>query len=221
MKTLFSFLIVFSLWAALDREMYAQTTTVTTTTSSGTVSETSPNVITIKSSPGEITRYTSTKTTTYVDENGNPVAVETVRSGAPVTVYSTNASAEVPVAEKVVVHRTMTTAAPTSVTSTTVTETPSNPPSIDGLITSADEDGFYLRSEVNTKKLYYEKRRLTTYVDSNGNKLPSTSLRPGTPVTVFYAKDGRDTVATRVVVKTSTTVQRTTTTTTETTTVPR
>ncbi len=38
------------------------------------------------SSPAPV-RYNFTKTTTYVDENGNPVSVETVKSGAPVTVY--------------------------------------------------------------------------------------------------------------------------------------
>src|SRR5580693_3511448 len=32
-------------------------------------------------------RYTYTKTTTYVDENGAPVSMETVKSGLPVTVY--------------------------------------------------------------------------------------------------------------------------------------
>lgn len=65
-----------------------RTTTTTTTTSEGTVSQVGPNTIVIKStsSPTPIT-YTQTKTTTYVDEMGNPVAIETVRSGAPVTVH--------------------------------------------------------------------------------------------------------------------------------------
>lgn len=65
-----------------------RTTTTTTTTSQGTVSQVGPNTIVIKSasSPTPIT-YTQTKTTTYVDEMGNPVAIETVRSGAPVTVH--------------------------------------------------------------------------------------------------------------------------------------
>ncbi len=31
--------------------------------------------------------YSFSKTVTYVDENGNPVSVDTVKSGTPVTVY--------------------------------------------------------------------------------------------------------------------------------------
>src|ERR1700729_1299991 len=61
---------------------YAQST-VTTTTSAGTVSEFSPNAITVTSGGAPVS-YTYSKTTTYVDENGNPVSVETVRSGVPV-----------------------------------------------------------------------------------------------------------------------------------------
>jgi len=64
------------------------TTTTTTNEGSGTISQISPNTIVIRSesSPTPIT-YTKTTTTTYVDEMGNPVAIETVRSGAPVTVF--------------------------------------------------------------------------------------------------------------------------------------
>ena len=32
-------------------------------------------------------RYSYSKTTTYVDETGAPVSIETVKSGLPVTVY--------------------------------------------------------------------------------------------------------------------------------------
>ena len=32
-------------------------------------------------------RYTYTKTTTYVDEMGKPVSIETVKAGVPATVY--------------------------------------------------------------------------------------------------------------------------------------
>src|SRR6476659_8823891 len=66
----------------------AVTETTTTTTSAGTVSEFGPETIMIRSetSPEPI-RYSYSKTTTYVDESGKPVSVETVKSGIPVTVY--------------------------------------------------------------------------------------------------------------------------------------
>jgi hypothetical protein len=61
--------------------------TTTTTTSQGTVSQVGPDMIVIRSadSPNAVTYQT--KTTTYVDEDGNPVAIETLKSGAPVVVY--------------------------------------------------------------------------------------------------------------------------------------
>jgi hypothetical protein len=69
----------------------AQTTvkeTTSTTTSAGTISEFGPETIVIRSetSPEPI-RYSYSKTTTYVDETGAPVSIETVKSGLPVTVH--------------------------------------------------------------------------------------------------------------------------------------
>ena len=52
--------------------------------------------------------YSSTKSTTYVDETGAPVSVETVKSGLPVTVYYTREGDRM-IAEKVVVRKTTTT----------------------------------------------------------------------------------------------------------------
>jgi hypothetical protein len=48
--------------------------------------------------------YSFSKTTTYVDENGNPVSTEVVRSGVPVTVYYTQDGDKM-VASKVVVRK--------------------------------------------------------------------------------------------------------------------
>lgn len=63
-------------------------TQTTTTTSDGTISEFSPDTIIVKTQDAaEPVRYSYSKTTTYVDENGNPVSMETVKSGLPVTVY--------------------------------------------------------------------------------------------------------------------------------------
>ncbi|MGA3169959.1 MAG: hypothetical protein ABSE62_03000 [Chthoniobacteraceae bacterium] len=65
-----------------------QATTTTTTTSAGVISDFSPQAIVVRTeSAPEPVRYTYTRSTTYVDENGNPVSIETVKSGLPVTVY--------------------------------------------------------------------------------------------------------------------------------------
>jgi hypothetical protein len=67
-----------------------ESTTTSTVTSAGTISEFGPEMILLKSesSPDPI-RYSYSKTTTYVDEAGAPVSIETVKSGVPVTVYYT------------------------------------------------------------------------------------------------------------------------------------
>jgi hypothetical protein len=102
--------------------------TTTTTQSAGTISEFSPNSIVIRSETSpEPLRYSYSKTTTYVDESGTPVSLETVKSGLPVTVYYVKESNGM-VANRVVVHRTKTTtAAPAAVeekkTTTTTTTT--------------------------------------------------------------------------------------------------
>jgi hypothetical protein len=69
--------------------------------------------------------YTFTKTTTYVDENGNPVSVETVRTGAPVTVYYEK-SGDSFVADKVVVKKSVSTT--TTDVAAPVTIAPTAPP---------------------------------------------------------------------------------------------
>jgi hypothetical protein len=74
--------------AALVAQTAVESTTTRTTTSAGTISEFSPDSIVIKTeTSAEPVHYTYTKTTTYVDETGAPVSMETVKSGLPVTVY--------------------------------------------------------------------------------------------------------------------------------------
>jgi hypothetical protein len=87
--------------------------TTTTTTSAGTVSQFSPDAIVVKTTTSaDPVSYSYTKTTTYVDENGNPVSSETVKSGLPVTVYY-DKDGDRMVATKVIVRKT------TSTTTTT------------------------------------------------------------------------------------------------------
>jgi len=95
---------------AIANGVFAQTvtTTETTTSSSGTFSELTPGAIVIRTTTApEPQPYTFTKTTTYVDENGNPVAINTVKSGEPMTVYYTQSGAD-RVASKVVIKRSVT-----------------------------------------------------------------------------------------------------------------
>jgi hypothetical protein len=90
-------------------ETVTEKTTTTETSSSGLVSELGPDTIVIRSesSPAPVP-YTYSKTTTYVDEAGNPVSMETVRSGAPVTVYYTK-TADGMAASRIIVKKTTTT----------------------------------------------------------------------------------------------------------------
>jgi uncharacterized protein (DUF58 family) len=83
--------------------------TVTRTETAGTISEVNPDSFTIRSesSPNPVV-YTYTKQTNYINERGEPVSMETVKSGLPVTVYYTRNGNQM-VAEKVLVHETTTT----------------------------------------------------------------------------------------------------------------
>jgi hypothetical protein len=110
----------------------AQTSTVqatTTTTSAGTVSQFSPDTIMVKTETAAApVTYSYTKTTTYVDESGAPVSIETVKSGLPVTVYYMMVGDKM-VASKVVVRKIAVQAVPVvpaveeSKTTTTTTTT--------------------------------------------------------------------------------------------------
>jgi len=87
-------------------------TTTTTTSSNGTVSQFNPDTIVVKSTTSATPlSYSYSKTTTYVDENGNTVASETVKSGAPVTIYYTQDGDKM-IATKVIVRKTTTTTTP-------------------------------------------------------------------------------------------------------------
>jgi len=83
--------------------------TRTSTETAGTISEMSPGAIVVRTETSSSPiNYSSTKSTTYVDENGAPVSVETVKSGLPVTVYYTREGDRM-VADKVIVRKTTTT----------------------------------------------------------------------------------------------------------------
>ena len=84
----------------------ATTTTTSPVVTEGTISEFSPNTIVVRSTTSAApVRYVARKTTTYVDETGAPVSIETVKSGLPVTVQYVQEGNEM-VASRVVVRRT-------------------------------------------------------------------------------------------------------------------
>ena len=112
MKTVMSFvfaLAVLIMPCGLFAQQERTVSTVTTTETAGTISEVSPDTIVVRSETSSSPMsYSYTKSTTYVDETGAPVSMETVKSGLPVTVYYTREGDRM-VADKVVVRKTTTT----------------------------------------------------------------------------------------------------------------
>jgi len=103
------------------------TTAVSTTTTAGTVSEIGADTLIIRSetSPQPI-HYRFSKTTSYMDETGTPVPLETVKSGLPVTVYYAREGNQM-IANRVVVRKPIgtSTSAPTVIErDTTITKPP-------------------------------------------------------------------------------------------------
>jgi len=95
--------------STLVAQTSVQSTTSTTTNAAGTISTFSPDAIAIRTTTtSDPVSYSYTKTTTYVDENGNPVSMALVKSGLPVTVYYT-IDGEKMVASKVIVRKSSTT----------------------------------------------------------------------------------------------------------------
>ena len=123
-KTLTPYLAALAFATLLNAGAVAQTTVETTTNSAGTISEFSPDTIIIRSETApEPIRYAYTKTTTYVDETGAPVTLETVKSGLPVTVYYTKIGDRL-VANRVVVRKAVVTpSAPAVIEKKTTTTT--------------------------------------------------------------------------------------------------
>ena len=115
--------------AGLASAQSVTTTTSSSTQSAGTISQFSPDTIVVRSTTSATpVSYSYSKTTTYVDQNGNPVSMETVKSGLPVTVYYTQDGDKM-IATKVVVQHTTTTSdapiAPVTETQKTTTTTTS------------------------------------------------------------------------------------------------
>ncbi len=173
-----------------------QTVVETTTNATGTISEFNPNTIVIKTeSSSAPIRYTSTRTTTYVDENGVPVSIQTVKSGAPATVYYVMEGDRM-VASKVVVRK-----ASSPQVAATQTRTAAEALTFTGVISDIRPDTLMVRSDSSVEPLRYRYTRATTYVDESGVPVARESVRSGLPVTVYFRKDGDRLVAYKVMVR--------------------
>ena len=166
-----------------------------TTTTTGTISEFGRGRIVIRSETEKSPLgYTFTKTTTYVDENGAPVSVETVKSGLPVTVYYTRDGDQM-IASKVVVRRMAPPeGGPTVEEKTTTTTTL-------GTISEFGRDAFEIKSETSPEPIRYLYSTKTTYVDENGAPVSVETVKSGLPVTVYYTREGDRMNATKVIVR--------------------
>lgn len=104
------------------------TTTVSTSRTVGVVNSMGPDALVIRSETSTLPlTYSSTGTTSFVDETGTPVAREVVASGLPVTVeYSRDG--ERLIANRVVVHRQTTSTVTTPGTPAVIEKTVTSPP---------------------------------------------------------------------------------------------
>jgi hypothetical protein len=120
MKKVIPFVCTLAVLSIIPCAVFAQQETITvnkvtttTTESAGTISELNPDTIVVRTeSSSAPSQYVYTKSTTYVDETGAPVSIETVKSGLPVTVYYTS-EGDRRIANKVVIRKTTTTTSET------------------------------------------------------------------------------------------------------------
>ena len=170
--------------------------TTTTITSAGTISEFGPETIIVRTETSpEPVRYSYSKTTTYVDEAGTPVSIETVKSGLPVTVYYIKVGDKM-VASKVIVRKALAREAPLGEEKTTTTTTTTA-----GTISEFGPETIIVRSETSPEPIRYSYSKTTTYVDETGAPVSIETVKSGLPVTVHYTKVGDRMMASKVIVR--------------------
>ena len=197
--------VLFGLMLTTANVTFAQTAVqeTTTTTTAGTISEFGTDTIIVRSetSPDPI-RYSYSKTTTYVDEAGVPVSIETVKSGLPVTIYYTK-NGDRMVATKVIVRKAAVlkpiAEGPVVETKkiTTTTTTTTN----DGTISELGPETLVVRTDASAAPISYGYSKTTTYVDETGTPVSIETVKSGLPVTVYYTTNEGRMMATKVVVR--------------------
>ena len=93
--------------------------------------------------------------------------------------------------------QTTTTVVPAASTTTTTTS--------DGTVSEFGPDSFVVRSTTSTTPLSYSYSKTTSYVDEDDHPVERETLKSGTPVTVYYTRDGDKMIASKVIVKKTTT----------------
>jgi hypothetical protein len=183
----------------------------TITTSSGVVSEAEPDTLVVTGDSAPAMHYRFTKTTRYVDEDGNPVTVEVIKRGTPVTVQYVK-QGDALVASRVVVRT------KPSVTREVITATTAQPVEVTGAVTEFADGALAVRSEGSAHPIRFAFTKATKWVDAEGNEVTSEIVRRGTPVTVIATQNGeRAEVAKVIVHKSPVVIEKKTTTTTTTT----
>lgn len=195
MKHIFQFKSLVLGAAALLHAGFSTAQSVTTvTTTAGTVSEFSPDTIIVRSesSPAPL-RYHYSKTTTYVDEAGNPVSMETVKSGVPVTVYYSGAGDQL-IADRIVVRRNSVGEATARIEERSTNKV--------GTVTDFGPQGLTIIGQSGAPVRYWS-TSTTAYVDDSGKPVSVETVKSGMPVTVYYTSEGGRMIASRVVVSQS------------------
>jgi hypothetical protein len=90
-------------------------------------------------------------------------------------------------------------------------------PTVIGTVSEFHPDTIVIRSGTAAEPVRYYYTKNTTYVDESGFPVTVESVRYGTPVTVFYTRNGKRNLVSKVVVRTPVIETKTTTTTTRTT----
>ena len=169
--------------------------TQTVTTTEGTLSQLNPESIIIRTTDQTTPiSYASSKTTTYVDENGSTVAVKEVASGLPVTIYYSKVG-DVLVASKVVIRRDRT--SPSVVVRSVEAATAS------GIVTEIGPNTIIIKSETSATPLLYGYTNETIYVDDTGMPISSKMVRVGAAVTLNFVRSGNTFIATKIVANTA------------------
>jgi hypothetical protein len=88
---------------------------------------------------------------------------------------------------------------------TTTTETTTTSTNSSGTVSTFGPDQIVIRTSPSASPLTYQFEETTTFVDEAGNPVERTTVTTGAPVTVYYSKSGDKMVATKVVVKKTTT----------------
>jgi hypothetical protein len=160
----------------------------TITTSSGVVSQLAPGAVVLTTEGVPPTRYTITKTTDYLDEAGNPVTVEVIKKGAPVTVHYAKRG-DALVATRVIVRS-------DGVAATTVT-----PLETAGTLTEFSPGTMAIRTETAAAPVRYTYTKTTKWVDEDGNVVASETVKTGAPVRIIYTRSGDRAEVAKVIVR--------------------